>query len=564
MIDWKSRALAVDVSPASWKDRALSVDSPHVTPQGSPPSELESYARGAAQGATLGFADEIAGGAEALYDKARNGSLADFMDLYRQHRDESRKNFEAAREANPKSYLAGELTGTAPVVFVPGSGIAKATALGAATGLGDSNADLTHGEVGRAAVDTAIGGSVGTGAHQLGEILAPKVSSLIDSTRNILGQGAKKVISSVLGPSEEAIDARLAGQAKDTALSYPQLVNKMKGSLEQLRDQIGEQDKIAWDKLNPISEPAFGGFDKEVLVRGIKDERKKLLVNKYLVGHADAQADQVLKRLEGDIDQFSDGVSQRDLKSIVQRLDDNINWDNSSSNATNQALSRVRSSFDFMLKDNPEYKEAMDPVAKKTALLNDIKRLFNFKNEAGNSLVPEGTTTSKINLKTKAGDSLVPTDTTASKIKTSLNENKAYTQQKLAALKEYVGDDYSALAKDYDLSREFKGGYANGSRRVNLGAVLGAPLGFVGGPAGAVVGAATGGMLGAHLDKEGGVYAGKLIDWYVKNNPESLGKFARPLQAALTRGPAALAVTHHVLQQTNQEYRDKLRTASGE
>jgi hypothetical protein len=66
------------------------------------------------------------------------------------------------------------------------------------------------------------------------------------------------------------------------------------------------------------------------------------------------------------------------------------------------------------------------------------------------------------------------------------------------------------------------------------------------------------------LDKEGGKYAGKLIDWYVKNNPECLGKFARPLQAAATRGPAALAVTHYVLSQTNPEYRDKIKSVSGE
>src|SRR4051812_42370389 len=103
-----------------------------------------------------------------------------------------------------------------------------------------------------------------------------------------------------------------------------------------------------------------------------------------------------------------------------------------------------------------------------------MKRLFNFKNEPG--------------------EGLVPTDTTASKIKTSLSENRAITQEKLDALKSYTGDDYTKAARDYDLSQEFQGGYANGSRRVNMGA---AALGFPGGRTGVAVGA----MLGAHLDK---------------------------------------------------------------
>jgi hypothetical protein len=506
------------------------------------PGKLESLARGGIQGATLGFADELAGGGEALYDKLRGNPQA-ILDLYRQHRDESRQNFEAAREANPKSFLAGEFVGSAPAAFAPGSGIAKAAALGAATGFGASNADITQREIARAALDTGIGGTVGAGAHKLGEVIAPKVLALIDSGRSALGTGAKKAISAVLGPSEEAIEARLAGGAKDDAASYPELAEKMKDSLARLREQIADGDKNAWNKLNPYSEQNFGGIDKEVLNREVDDVRRKLRINGNIVGHADTQAESILQKLTGDIDQFGEGISQQDLKGIVQRLDDNINWDNPGSNATNQALTRVRASFSTILKDNPEYSEAMDPVAKKTALMNDIKRLFNFKNEPG--------------------EGLVPTDTTASKIKTSLSENKAITQEKLEALKSYTGDDYVKAAKDYDLSREFQGGHANGSRRVNLAGILGASLGSLGGTPGAVVGAGAGGMLGAHLDKEGGVYAGKLIDWYVKHQPQALGKFAQPLVEAASRGPSALAATHFVLQKTSPEYRAHLKSAVG-
>lgn len=102
-------------------------------------SMLESGARGLAQGATLGFADEIAGGAEALFtDKP-----------YAQARDESRANFKRAEDVNPNTYLAGELGGGLATAVVPGlsaaRGIKGAMGLGAAvggiSGLGASEAD---------------------------------------------------------------------------------------------------------------------------------------------------------------------------------------------------------------------------------------------------------------------------------------------------------------------------------------------------------------------------------------------------------------------------------------
>jgi|GEM_PF-3233649 len=534
--DWKS----FDDSQG-WKERAILVEKQ----ENAVPSAFESGLRGAAQSATLGFADEIAGSGEALYDKLKGDPRA-IMDLYRQHRDESRENFEKAKEANPASYFTGELIGSAPAALIPGSGIAKAVGLGGTMGLGMSNADLTEGELGRASLDTAVGGIAGAGAHKLAEFAAPKISAAINSGKQFAAKSAKKAISAALGPSEEAIEARLAGRAKDTAKSYSELAEEMKDSLARLGDQISDADQQAWDKLNPISDPNFGGYDKEVLTREIDDVRRSLSVNGKLIGNADNQAEGVLQKLAGDLDQFEDGVSQQDLKKIIQRLDDNINWDNPGASATNKALSKVRTSFKTALEDNQDYAEAMDPVSKKTALMNEVKRLFNFKNAPG--------------------EGLVPTDTTASKIKTSLNENKAITQDVLKALKEHTGDDFIQAAKDYELSREFQGGFANGSRRVNLGGMLGASLGYLGGPAGSIAGAGAGGMIGAHLDKEGGVYAGKLIDWYVREKPgvlvEQFGSHAKPLIEAAKRGPGALSVTNYIMQQTNPMYRSKLMQLS--
>jgi hypothetical protein len=90
------------------------------------PSELDSALRGAAQSATLGFADEIAGGAGALFDRMPNESL---QDAYIRHRDESRAKFKKAQELNPKSYMAGEIGGNVATMAIPGLGAAKSTSL---------------------------------------------------------------------------------------------------------------------------------------------------------------------------------------------------------------------------------------------------------------------------------------------------------------------------------------------------------------------------------------------------------------------------------------------------
>jgi hypothetical protein len=90
------------------------------------PSELESALRGATQKATLGFADEIAGGAGALFDRLPNESL---QDAYIRHRDESRAKFQKAQELNPKSYMAGEIIGDLAATAIPGFGTAKGVSL---------------------------------------------------------------------------------------------------------------------------------------------------------------------------------------------------------------------------------------------------------------------------------------------------------------------------------------------------------------------------------------------------------------------------------------------------
>lgn len=214
--DWKARARRIEApapalpespeatpAPAaggSWRDRARRIEEP--------PGLGESALRGAAQGATLLFADEAQAaartapsvlkplgeaflGANAELAKQATGgaidltgqvpeqeplpSLSEIGETYRGFRDPYRARDEAAAKENPWAYYPAQLAAGAAVPLGAAglagrgaaagaslgaralAGAAAAAPVGAIAGLGSSKADLTKGEFGKAALDTAIG-----------------------------------------------------------------------------------------------------------------------------------------------------------------------------------------------------------------------------------------------------------------------------------------------------------------------------------------------------------------------------------------------------------------------
>jgi len=144
---------------------------------------------GALQGATFGFADELA--ASGAKDNAE----------YRKTRDETRRAFAEAEQGDPSAFATGELAGGAATMAIPGlgelgqlskvnyaaevarlmragktareagemarvsllspRGVAVGTGYGALQAAGSSNADLTEGEYGKFGIDVAKGGAAG-------------------------------------------------------------------------------------------------------------------------------------------------------------------------------------------------------------------------------------------------------------------------------------------------------------------------------------------------------------------------------------------------------------------
>lgn len=136
-------------------------------------SKLESGLRGAAQGATLGFSDELVGAGEGLLRTLKGeGSLSE---NYTKARDESREANKAAEEANSLTYLGGNLLGGVATSALP---VAGAMGLGKAAASvikgGGVLAKIARGAVGAGATGGVVGAVQGVGSSEgksAGEIL---------------------------------------------------------------------------------------------------------------------------------------------------------------------------------------------------------------------------------------------------------------------------------------------------------------------------------------------------------------------------------------------------------
>ncbi len=248
MASWKDRA--TEVPTGGWQDRAQEVSSSHRPSYKEEPGMVESALRGAEQGATFGFGDEINGGLETLLNRATGSPSSqglNILDEYRKHRDESREKFAAAEEANPITSTVSNLAGGILPALGTGGGTLAAKGIGgiaamgakygALGGLGNSTADLTKGKVNEAAGDTLLGGVIGAGvapiAGKIGDVgLKPIVKGIghiadigpIASATESFKQGALKGRVLFNKKGEAALGQEISG-AVDT------LANDVRGSL---------------------------------------------------------------------------------------------------------------------------------------------------------------------------------------------------------------------------------------------------------------------------------------------------------------------------------------------
>lgn len=219
-------------------------------------SKLESLGRGALSGASFGFSDELTGAGEALAttNPLQEDYLKTLLSNYKKSRDESRAAYKAAEEANPATYMAGDIgSGLLTGLLTGGAGavanlgkvgirqgakeLAKVGAKqGAAVGLGMSEADLTEGEIPKAALDTAIGAGLGAG---VGAAL-PSAIKAAGKAGSAISEMTKDKAPAIFEKGAEAFDlakrgVNVVGKKAQESLTQDadELANKLLNSFKQ-------------------------------------------------------------------------------------------------------------------------------------------------------------------------------------------------------------------------------------------------------------------------------------------------------------------------------------------
>lgn len=305
----------------------------------------ESLARGAAQGASLGFADEISGGVEALWEKAK-GNPTEFGKLYEIARNESRENFKKAQEANPGTYMAGEIGGGVATAFVPGVAAAKgaklanvaarAAGFGGAAGAGYSEADNVGGVLKDAATGAVLGGALAGAAPLVGKVAARAGVGAKNSAERLAARavGAERGTLKKLSQKEiqelgrQAIDEKIITPLASTDDMIARNEAIKTGSMNTRRAAYEKIDKAAKSTFNPLE------VATELETKVLDGKNIKHLDTQELIKKLNPEIDNILSRGDGNI-------TMKEAQELVQNLGKRAKFDTSRSTEANELAKTV-------------------------------------------------------------------------------------------------------------------------------------------------------------------------------------------------------------------------------
>lgn len=274
------------------------------------PSVAESAARGAAQGASFGFIDEVTGGAQAFADDIKRGISADApvakydnfgritnLDeinrggTYEKRRDESRAAYKEAQKANPVAYGAGEIVGgVASGIAIPGgsantlkSAMKTGAAFGAAQGAGSSEADSLGGVLRDSATGALVGaggGAVGYGAIKAGGAVADKVRPVIEKGKTYLGENFKNIGELAAFKSSGATlkdwrAARKTGEANKVGRFMLDSELKVGDTVDDVAEKFAARKESAGKKIGEIYDDVGEKFKDVIDKVGFDPKRDK-------------------------------------------------------------------------------------------------------------------------------------------------------------------------------------------------------------------------------------------------------------------------------------------------
>lgn len=484
-------------------------------------SKTESGLRGGAQGLSFGFADELTGALQSMIgDKT-----------YEQARDESRANYTKAEEANPKTYMAGEIGGAvlpavAATLASGGSaapaaagGIAKMiapttikgmAALGAMDALGHSESDLTKGDIGGAAKDTARGAVTGAVAGGIGKGISAAGENLLPALKKLATEGGESALGLTTGSIKKMGTASRMG--------------------------VDKAEEVAEFALKPNQHLAG-----DSIVGGLKDNTRAMYDKAELVKNAAGEdTGNILKMMD-----TKSPVAAPVVENIYQAI----------SKARNEIAATAPTLGETATN---QYQKALNDFE---ALATDPKnplthqKLGEFKKAIGDIAYKHG---SPVESKAALQD-----------VYTAVNQGLEQAVEHNSTLigKPELLQAYKAGKNAYDMSLrameglEGKAAKEAGGKWIGFGDVMAGGLGSaVGGVPGMI--AAVGAKRA--IDARGAQTIGKVsytveqkLEHTLASNPEILGKYLPAIRQAAQRGQ--LAATNYVLQQRDPEYAEFLK-----
>lgn len=536
----------------------------------SKPSMAESGMRGAAQGVSLGFADEATAGVGAMYDylEGKFGGRGEisYGDAYRTRRDAIREADDKAAAANPNTYLAGEVGGAVGTAFVPGMGalnaskgakaaeaVGKAAAGGGASGLGLSEADVTKGQLPEAFDDARqgalLGAGFGAGSKALGKFMTPSQMKQF---------AERRAVKAATGQNKKALeDLAKTGRLQKTGRSLLEKdeagkpVVQFGNKVEDVAPKAKAKQEFYGDKIGTI-----GKQIDETVPDAVSGERvsKRILDYASEIPETPKNKSQI-KRL---LDEAQFYQNRGNIKfDEAQKLKGSYTFKPTDSttqvlgqDATNAVRRFVSEEMENSVKELPEImkKQAQAEQAMGRSMARGVSEGTQEATSGGGRLA----TGSAEAAAGEAGESGIPQ---YANLEQAQDLAEDYTQAK---------SQYGAFRTTADHAEERAIGNLS-NRWISPSDYWGG--GFLGGgslaagsdPAG-VVALATAGTAANKLFRERGssmaaVSADK-IGKVLEKTPDALGPFAPLLQKASQRGSHSLGATHYMLWQKQPEYRE--------
>lgn len=311
---------------------------------------MESLQRGAEQGLTLGFSDEIQGGIEAVgrvagikglgansfselgLETPSGFDIEKFKENYRDRRDNERKNLKEVQKANPYAYGTGEFGGAVATSLIPGVGAAGSVArmagtgaaLGGVSALGNSEADTFSGMAGDTAKGAVIGGAFGLGAGALqkgaGKLIDKGISKAAPVIKEYVeAQGTLKPNAKEIQAAAERLGVKatpgmlydgkhmqgLESQLSQSPSLFGWLVNKNTSKVTDALDEVPKKVLKDASNLSPfeLGETVKGGIRKQV------SEKAKLLGTPF---REVAESTSDMAPNAKDLERFAKGLSRID------------------------------------------------------------------------------------------------------------------------------------------------------------------------------------------------------------------------------------------------------------